>query len=135
MLAVHLQTADHNSSEAAFAASSTNMGSAAQQRAEVVREVKALVASHCTCSLPSLHLPPSMHRKCDHHRSWWLLCLTKVASYLTQAVEEFVTGLDKKFFRPLQKESYLCSARACDSARDQATLQQQCASANLGNAC
>jgi Eukaryotic protein of unknown function (DUF842) len=70
-----------------------------------------------------------MQPKSDGGRSWVLLNLmSKLGNALTQAVEEFVTGLDRKFFRPLQKESYLCSARACDGARDQTTLQQQCAS-------
>ena len=75
----------------------------------------------CSCSA----VEHAAHLRLSHDLD--LPHLSKLVNALAQAVEDFVTGLDKKFFRPLQKESYMCSARACDGARDQATLQQQCA--------
>lgn len=39
-------------------------------------------------------------------------------------MEVMVAQLDKGTMRPAQKESYLCSARCCESAGTQAQLQQ-----------
>jgi len=40
-----------------------------------------------------------------------------------QAVQDFVESLDRKHFRPLQKDAYQCCAAACDSSRNQGDLQ------------
>ena len=44
-----------------------------------------------------------------------------------QGLESLVSGIDKSHFRPMQKESFLCQARCCDSSADQGTLQAWCA--------
>jgi hypothetical protein len=43
---------------------------------------------------------------------------------LLQAMEKMVGVLDKSHLRPMQKESYLCMSRCCDSAAMPADLQQ-----------
>lgn len=35
-------------------------------------------------------------------------------------------SLDKAHLRPLQKESYLCMAKCCDTAQDPGQLQEWC---------
>jgi hypothetical protein len=40
-----------------------------------------------------------------------------------QAVEIMISKLDKSLLRPMQKESYLCMSRCCDSAATPAELQ------------
>ncbi|PRW57344.1 hypothetical protein C2E21_4029 [Chlorella sorokiniana] len=50
------------------------------------------------------------------------------ADGLRKAMEGMVDGLDRSMMRPLQKESYLCMAKCCDSAKDQAELQRCTAS-------
>lgn len=42
----------------------------------------------------------------------------------SQSMEKMVTRLDKDNLRPVQKESYLCMARCCDTAAGPAELQQ-----------
>lgn len=39
-------------------------------------------------------------------------------------MEQMVIGLDRSNLRPIQKESYLCMARCCDSADGPVQLQQ-----------
>ncbi|KAL6780528.1 hypothetical protein F751_1365 [Auxenochlorella protothecoides] len=46
------------------------------------------------------------------------------ADSLRQSMEKMVTRLDKDNLRPVQKESYLCMARCCDTAAGPAELQQ-----------
>ncbi len=43
-----------------------------------------------------------------------------------QGLESLVNDVDKSHFRPLQKESFLCQARCCDSAQTQADLRNWC---------
>lgn len=40
-----------------------------------------------------------------------------------QAMETMVASLDRDHLRPLQKESYLCMAKCCDSANTPADLK------------
>ena len=53
-------------------------------------------------------------------------CIRTKWSYRLQGLESLVTGIDKSHFRPLQKESFLCQARCCDSSANQAALQAWC---------
>ena len=50
---------------------------------------------------------------------------------MPQGLESLVNDVDKSHFRPLQKESFLCQARCCDSARTQADLRNWCALSGL----
>lgn len=43
-----------------------------------------------------------------------------------QAMEGMVSKLDKTTLRPLQKESYLCMAKCCDTAPGPQELQEWC---------
>lgn len=45
-------------------------------------------------------------------------------SRMQQAVERLLTDLDKRHLRPMRKESFLCSAKCCDSATSNEQLQQ-----------
>lgn len=44
-----------------------------------------------------------------------------------QGLDAVVTSVDKSHFRPMQKESFLCQARCCDTTSNQAALQAWCA--------
>ncbi len=43
-----------------------------------------------------------------------------------QAMERMISALDKNHLRNLQKESYMCMARCCDTAATAADLQHCC---------
>lgn len=42
------------------------------------------------------------------------------------AMEKMVHELDKRHLRPLQKASYVCMSKCCDTADDTAALQSCC---------
>lgn len=48
------------------------------------------------------------------------------ASLVVQAVEHMVTHLDKAHLRPMQKDSYLCMAKCCETSPDTNSLQNCC---------
>ncbi|EFN54999.1 hypothetical protein CHLNCDRAFT_134813 [Chlorella variabilis] len=48
------------------------------------------------------------------------------ADGLRKSMEGMVDQLDKQAMRPLQKASFLCQAKCCDTAPSQAALQQCC---------
>lgn len=47
-------------------------------------------------------------------------------------MEKMVGVLDKQHLRPMQKDSYLCMAKCCDSANTPADLQQWCVGDSRG---
>ena len=49
-----------------------------------------------------------------------------LTSVVLQAMEGMVSKLDKTTLRPLQKESYLCMAKCCDTAPGPSELQEWC---------
>ena len=49
-----------------------------------------------------------------------------MAMFCPQATEVMARKLDRESLRPMQKESYLCMAKCCDTAPGPAELQEWC---------
>ena len=79
------------------------------------------------CFLAAIRMPCLCQQALIDRGPFATRCAHTSCECVSQGLESLVNDVDRSHFRPLQRESFLCQARCCDSAQTQADLRDWCA--------